>query len=70
MFQKGTTTYFVPNADVVFSYTYTGRKSDYKEVTALLKQSGIDLDHNRFLILQVCNTPPPHPELFDIVVND
>lgn len=29
--------------------------SNYKEVQTLLKSRGIDLDHNRFLILQVCS---------------
>ncbi|KAJ7589585.1 RecF/RecN/SMC [Mycena floridula] len=33
-------------------YTINGRGSNYKEVQALLKGRGIDLDHNRFLILQ------------------
>ena len=33
-------------------YTINGRQSNYKEVQALLKGRGIDLDHNRFLILQ------------------
>ena len=33
-------------------YTINGRSSSYKEVQALLKGRGIDLDHNRFLILQ------------------
>ena len=33
-------------------YTINGRVSSYKEVQALLKGRGIDLDHNRFLILQ------------------
>ncbi len=34
-------------------YSINGRQSNYKEVQALLKGRGIDLDHNRFLILQV-----------------
>jgi hypothetical protein len=34
-------------------YTVNGRKLPTKEVTALLKAKGIDLDNNRFLILQV-----------------
>jgi structural maintenance of chromosome 4 len=34
-------------------YTINGRASNYKEVQMLLKGRGIDLDHNRFLILQV-----------------
>ncbi|KAI0297565.1 RecF/RecN/SMC protein, partial [Multifurca ochricompacta] len=33
-------------------YTINGRASNYKEVQTLLKGRGIDLDHNRFLILQ------------------
>ncbi|KAF8661434.1 hypothetical protein AX16_001352 [Volvariella volvacea WC 439] len=33
-------------------YTINGAASNYKEVQALLKGRGIDLDHNRFLILQ------------------
>ncbi|KAA1467870.1 hypothetical protein DENSPDRAFT_926927 [Dentipellis sp. KUC8613] len=33
-------------------YTINGRQSNYKEVQTLLKDRGIDLDHNRFLILQ------------------
>ena len=34
-------------------YRINERKATYKEVADLLRQSGIDLDHNRFLILQV-----------------
>ncbi|KAH6911148.1 RecF/RecN/SMC N terminal domain-containing protein [Coprinopsis sp. MPI-PUGE-AT-0042] len=33
-------------------YTINGKPSSYKEVQKLLKGRGIDLDHNRFLILQ------------------
>ncbi|KAI9453551.1 RecF/RecN/SMC N terminal domain-containing protein [Lactarius psammicola] len=33
-------------------YSINGRGSNYKEVQTLLKGRGIDLDHNRFLILQ------------------
>ncbi|KDR85857.1 hypothetical protein GALMADRAFT_109359 [Galerina marginata CBS 339.88] len=33
-------------------YTINGKTSNYKEVQTLLKGRGIDLDHNRFLILQ------------------
>lgn len=33
-------------------YSVNGRTSSYKEVQALLKGKDIDLDHNRFLILQ------------------
>nr|KAG5701436.1 hypothetical protein BaRGS_032768 [Batillaria attramentaria] len=34
------------------SYAINGKKATYKEVATLLRASGIDLDHNRFLILQ------------------
>lgn len=34
-------------------YYVDGRKSTFTAVTALLKGKGIDLDNNRFLILQV-----------------
>ena len=33
-------------------YYINGKESNYKAVTELLKQEGIDLDHKRFLILQ------------------
>ncbi|KAJ2158033.1 Structural maintenance of chromosomes protein 4 [Coemansia sp. RSA 552] len=33
-------------------YLLNGRTSSYKEVTTLLRDKGIDLDHKRFLILQ------------------
>ena len=33
-------------------YTINSRTSSFKEVTTLLKDSGIDLEHKRFLILQ------------------
>jgi structural maintenance of chromosome 4 len=36
------------------SYQINGRGSTFTEVTTLLKGKGIDLDHKRFLILQVC----------------
>ena len=39
-------------------YTINGRASNYKEVQTLLKGRGIDLDHNRFLILQVSSLRP------------
>lgn len=35
------------------SYQINGRASTFTEVTTLLKGKGIDLDHKRFLILQV-----------------
>ena len=35
------------------SYYLDGKKAAYKEVAHVLRGCGIDLDHNRFLILQV-----------------
>lgn len=53
----------VPNSSFVISrtahrsnksdYYINDRKSNFTEVTELLKGKGIDLDNNRFLILQV-----------------
>lgn len=53
----------IPNSNLVISrsafkdnssyYTINGKKCQFKEVAELLKKHGIDLDHNRFLILQV-----------------
>ncbi|CAH2012044.1 unnamed protein product [Acanthoscelides obtectus] len=40
------------NKDNSSFYQLNGRKVQFKEVAVLLKQHGIDLDHNRFLILQ------------------
>lgn len=34
-------------------YTLNGRQVSQKEVTKILRQNGIDLEHDRFLILQV-----------------
>jgi chromosome segregation ATPase len=34
-------------------YYVSGKRMNVKEVTTLLKGKGIDLDNNRFLILQV-----------------
>jgi structural maintenance of chromosome 4 len=34
-------------------YSINGRNSNYTEVTTMLREKGIDLDHKRFLILQV-----------------
>ncbi|WVQ96218.1 hypothetical protein IAU59_003322 [Kwoniella sp. CBS 9459] len=52
----------VPNSQIVVSrtayrnnsskYTINDKTSSFTEVTTLLKGKGIDLDHNRFLILQ------------------
>jgi structural maintenance of chromosome 4 len=39
-------------ADNTNKYFINERTSNFKEVTTLLKDKGIDLDHNRFLILQ------------------
>lgn len=35
------------------SYHISGKKTTFKDVGTLLRSHGIDLDHNRFLILQV-----------------
>lgn len=35
------------------SYHINGKKATFKDVGTLLRSHGIDLDHNRFLILQV-----------------
>ena len=53
----------VPNSELVVNrtayknnsnkYSINDKSSSYKEVQTLLKGRGIDLDHNRFLILQV-----------------
>lgn len=53
----------VPNSEFVVSrtafkdnssnYSINGKRATYKEVGNLLRGNGIDLDHNRFLILQV-----------------
>ena len=53
----------VPNSQLVVArhayksnaskYTINGRTSSFTEVTTLLRARGIDLDHKRFLILQV-----------------
>jgi len=52
----------VPNSQLIVTrtafrnnsskYTINDRSSTFTEVTTLLKGKGIDLDHNRFLILQ------------------
>lgn len=39
-----------------------GRASSYKDVQTLLKGKDIDLDHNRFLILQVSAIPMKAPD--------
>lgn len=54
---------FVPNSDFVISrtafkdnasfYTINNKRVHFKEVAKMLKQHNVDLDHNRFLILQV-----------------
>eukprot|EP01062_Namystynia_karyoxenos_P036917 TRINITY_DN2688_c0_g1_i1.p1 TRINITY_DN2688_c0_g1~~TRINITY_DN2688_c0_g1_i1.p1 ORF type:complete len:1442 (+),score=678.76 TRINITY_DN2688_c0_g1_i1:119-4327(+) len=38
--------------DNTSKYEVGGRKSTYAEVTGILREKGVDLDHNRFLILQ------------------
>ena len=47
-----TRTAFLNNSS---KYSINDRTSSFTEVTSLLKGKGIDLDHNRFLILQVRN---------------
>lgn len=42
------------NKDNTSYYELNGRKVQFKEIAKLLRHHGIDLDHNRFLILQVC----------------
>ncbi|XP_034826379.1 structural maintenance of chromosomes protein 4 [Maniola hyperantus] len=52
----------VPNSEIVVSrtaskdnssyYTLNGKRVQFKEVARMLNSHGIDLDHNRFLILQ------------------
>ena len=41
------------NKDNSSVYHINGKKATFKEVGVLLRGHGIDLDHNRFLILQV-----------------
>ena len=41
------------NKDNSSYYSLNGRRVQYKEVAKMLREKGIDLDHNRFLILQV-----------------
>lgn len=40
------------NKDNSSAYHINGKKATFKEVGALLRSHGVDLDHNRFLILQ------------------
>merc|ERR1712079_525962 len=40
------------NKDNSSFYSLNGKRAQYKEVAKLLRDKGIDLDHNRFLILQ------------------
>uniref|UniRef100_A0A1A9X0Q7 Structural maintenance of chromosomes protein n=1 Tax=Glossina brevipalpis TaxID=37001 RepID=A0A1A9X0Q7_9MUSC len=52
----------IPNSEIIVErtafrdnssfYTINGRKVQFKEVASLLKKHHVDLDHNRFLILQ------------------
>ena len=43
------------NKDNSSAYYIDGKKATFKDVGTLLRSHGIDLDHNRFLILQVIN---------------
>lgn len=57
----------VPNSEFVISrtafkdntsyYELNKKKVQFKEIAKILRSYGVDLDHNRFLILQVCNSP-------------
>ena len=47
-------------------YYLDNRKVQFKEVGALLRECGVDLDHNRFLILQVIETFLISYELADL----
>ena len=61
--QEGDDVEVVPNSQFVVSrvatrsnkseYEIDGRKANFTEVTSLLRSKGVDLDNNRFLILQV-----------------
>ena len=42
----------VAKRDNSSQYYVDGKGSNWTDVTALLRKRGIDLDHNRFLILQ------------------
>lgn len=54
----------IPNSEVVISrtvrrdnsseYRIDGARASVKEVADLLRRYHVDIDHNRFLILQVC----------------
>jgi hypothetical protein len=56
----------IPNSGITISrtamrnnssnYYVNNKKSNFTEVTDLLKAKGVDLNNNRFLILQVCLT--------------
>lgn len=63
MFQPGSDYEVVPNSEFVTSrtafkdntsyYELNKKKVQFKEIAKLLRSYGVDLDHNRFLILQV-----------------
>lgn len=40
-------------SDNTSKYTYNGKTTHFKEIAKVLRDVGIDLIHNRFLILQV-----------------
>lgn len=50
--------------DNTSAYHINGNKSTFKDVGNLLRSHGIDLDHNRFLILQVRGSRIPVTFLF------
>ena len=43
----------VARKDGSSDYFLNGKKQNFKEIGIMLRANGIDLDHNRFLILQV-----------------
>lgn len=56
------------NKDNSSAYYINGKKATFREVGAVLRSHGIDLDHNRFLILQVTvNFPSPRPAQLQFV---
>ena len=62
-FQEGDDYDIVPGSEFVVTrtafrdnssyYQLNGKRAQFKEIGKVLRDAGIDLDHNRFLILQV-----------------
>lgn len=67
---------FVPNSAFTISrtafrdnssyYNINSQRVHFKEVAKMLKQHNVDLDHNRFLILQVSVTYPDMDEFYKV----